>query len=472
MVACGKGQAKGKAAFICKMKEMGKGSIHAKPRDPSPLLAAAAGGMKEATPLPHSTSGDSLIIEPDVIKQVATPVAAVAQAYAGGAASSMAAACMQETLQTNDSLHFVAPATPQGPAPETPVARSQDYWCKMKRFQRRLKENPLPPELAQKYAAHGPCKGELFRLFIASGADAKRGPCNWAQIVLGEDYEHQRKQQVTDEHEFLTEAALRQLPQFGEKSTLEVHMARCRHLGLWRKSPEMPEDSTLDEYWTRVKTRSVDKQSTQQSARLSLTAKVAKETLPGLLQPRGPLGALPQVPGMCGAAQASAWSPQFASGALGEPPTVFGKRGCPTELTKGSKSDEEKQAKKRKGAKPKAKALAAPEEMDAKNIGTEALKFHVMMSGFALKFDLTLKRAASSGLAPACSKALQDLTAAMEAELSDVKELIMTKSEDVTAIRERMHRLITSLNQGKILNTTLNAQLRAQEKLDKTVKAT
>ncbi len=398
---------------------------------------------------------DSLLPDPEVARELASPVSVISSA-----------------------LTPLAPATADaavaGPAKR---ARSTEYFRLQKKFTRRLVSHPLPDDLAEKYGKDASSlKGQLFRLWLESGGPNLPPAESWAKVRLEEDFAHQHKQQQGDEFQFLTKAELQTLPRFaGNDDLVHFHISRCRDLGLWRRSPEFPQDDRLDEFWTRVASKAKDTQETQQRSCLRLEAQVDNKSVPGLLQPRGSFGALPHIPGINPQAQMNAWSPRYTSGLEGEPPSSLALLGRTAPMSQPSSSA--RGSPPRKAAKPKAKARVSSEDtrtkglhvplLDAATVTLEAVKFHATIIGQTMKLEVALKQAEDIHFSSRSKDRLIELVPVLQGKAEEIMALVMKNNTDVATYRPPMEASVHAIAEAKIHASALNTQLKAQQKVTK-----
>jgi len=240
----------------------------------------------------------------------ATGPAAVAKA-AGPAAVAKAAGPAPVAMAAGPTAGGL-PLVPLGNRRVMPRSGTKMYNQIYNKYARAMVHPSLPEDFANKLATQTMSSSSLFHLWWKAGGDQCDKTQPWACCELMETIQSLSEQSVKTTHAFLTEKELAELPRFrGEPELMKSHMADCKKMGLWRRSPENPKESKLDEYYTRTETKAVETDRRRQSTDVAVRANLSKASAQALCTPQGPLGALPTVTGLHAKAQSAAWSTQF-----------------------------------------------------------------------------------------------------------------------------------------------------------------
>lgn len=351
-------------------------------------------------------------------------------------------------------------------AASPPKVKTKEYWALMKQFQRA--KTKVPEEILTSLGSGRVAAGSLFKAWVSAGAGA--APADWADTLLEERVRNTQSQEVMDVHEFLCEAQLRVLPRFvGQEAKLQEHMNRCRQHGLWRSSPEAPGDPTLDEYYTRVQTKAIEKTSATQSTEARINVDIQRPSeVTQILAPTGALGALPEVAGVGPRSQGMLWGPSHSSG---DPTLAIAVPGM-----RGAVAAPQAKPKAKGKAKAKAKAQAARDDPDFSSLTPatvllESVKFYNMVSKEMAKQKAATQQGQDLGLQGATMDRLAVASTELERKAGQLMELVRAGSTEVQAYQALMRACRPLLAEGKILAGSVMAQAKAALKAAKALKS-
>ncbi len=209
------------------------------------------------------------------------------------------------------------------------------------------------------------------------------------------------------------------------------HVARCRRLGLWRRSPEAPENPALDEYWTRTATKGKEVEISRQGVDITLDTELTENTTMLMLTPQGPVGSLPAVPGVAKSAQANLWGSRFHSGQTDDTPSVL------PNIRGQAKTKPATKAKAKVRAKSTLEVLAP---MTPETVRAEAFKYMQSLASLVQNKQALAKEAERLGLHSPLITRLVELTKDCGEDLASIQGHVLNEGTSVEVYRTVMEK--------------------------------